>query len=225
MADYSTLVTAHGNDSRHQCLIYHGAPSRKLPLVATVLHSKLLEGYRCLYLNSPPMVAGMRSTLAAMGVNLAEVVNDRLILSSDTVAAGEHFNSETMLGKLEDLLDESIKDGYKGLWASGDMTWEFGPAKDFSKLVEYELGLEKLFQRRTEMCGICQYHQDTLPRDAMRQGLVMHSTIVITETLKIINPHYLKSTSSADLVTKKKLDEMIGELCSTGNASGASNQH
>lgn len=213
MADYSTIIHTHGSESRHQCLIYNGAPSQKLSLLAGALQNKLSEGYRCLYLNSPPMVAGMRSTLAAMDIDVAEVVKDSLILSSDTVSSDGNFYSEVMLGTLEDLLDQAIKDGYKGLWASGDMTWEFGPAKDFSKLMEYELGLEEIFHRRKELCGICQYHHDTLPRDAMRQSLLIHPTIVINETLKIINPHYLKANWPTDLNTNEKLDEMIAELC------------
>jgi hypothetical protein len=213
MTDYTTLAHNHGSESRHQCLIYHGAPSHKLPLLAAALQGKLAEGYRCLYLNSPPMVAGMRSTLAAMDMDVAELIKDSLILSSDTVSPGAAFDSEVMLGKLEGILDQAIGDGYKGLWASGDMTWEFGASKDFSKLMEYEVGLEKVFHRRKELCGICQYHGDTLPREAMRQGLLIHPTLVVNETLKIINPHYLKSNRPADLNTHEELDEMIAELC------------
>lgn len=212
MVDYPTLVHTHGIESRHQCLIYHGAPSQKLSLLARALESKLVEGYRCLYLNSPPMVAGMRSTLAAMDLDVAELAKNSLMLSSDTVTSDGIFYTEVMLGKLENLLDQAIKDGYKGLWASGDMTWEFGPSKDFSKLMEYELGLEAMFQRREELCGICQYHHDTLPRDAMRQSLLVHPTIVINETLKMVNPLYLKSNWPADSSTNEKLDEMIAEL-------------
>jgi hypothetical protein len=118
-----------------------------------------------------------------------------------------------MPGNLNPCWDQAIKDDYKGMWASGDMTWEFGPAKDFSRLMEYEVGLEEMFQRRQELCGICQYHHDTLPLEAMRQGLLIHPTIVINETLKVINPHYLKSNWPADLNTNEKLDEMITELC------------
>ncbi|HEX6224945.1 MAG TPA: MEDS domain-containing protein [Chryseolinea sp.] len=213
MTDYSTLMHSPGSESRHQCLIYNGAPSQKLSLLARALQTKLVEGYRCLYLNSPPMVAGMRSTLASMDSDIAELVKDSLILSSDTVSSGKNFDSGVMLGKLEDLLDKAIKDGYKGLWASGDMTWEFGPSKDFSKLMEYELGLEEIFHRRKELCGICQYHHDTLPRDAMRQSLLIHPTVVINETLKIINPHYLKFKWPTDINTNQKLDKMLAELC------------
>jgi hypothetical protein len=213
MADYTSLIDTDATEFRHQCLIYKGSPSQKLRFLAEILQRKLNEGYRCLYLNSAPMVAGMRSTLAAMDIDIAQVTKDNLILTSEPVSSGGNFNSELMLGKLEDLLDQAMKDGYKGLWASGDMTWEFGPANDFSKLMEYELGLEEVFRRRKELCGICQYHHDTLPADAMRQSLLIHPTLMISETLKLINPYYLKSNWPTDLNTREKLDEMIAELC------------
>ncbi len=194
-------------------MIYEGSPSKKLPLFAAIIQCKLEEGYRCLYLNSPPMVAGMRSTLAAMGVDVvSEIAKARLVLSSETVSTGEEFNSKLMLDKLEDSLNQAINDGYKGLWASGDMTWEFGPSKDFSKLLEYELGLEELFNKRKELCGICQYHRDSLPQDALRQSLLVHPSIVINDTLRHINPHYLKSSWPADLNTNHQLDELIAKL-------------
>lgn len=202
------------HESRHQCLIYEGPPSHKLKLVANILNHKLNEGYRCLYLNSAPMVAGMRSTLAAMGVDVAsEVSKASIVLSSDSVSEGKEFIVDVMLAKLEEFLNQALKDGYKGLWASGDMTFEFGPQKDFSKLLEYELKLEEMIHSRKELCGVCQYHCDTLPKDAIRQSLLVHSNIVINETLTIINPHYLKSSWPTDLSTNNKLDEIITNIC------------
>ena len=201
-------------EARHQCLIYEGSPSQKLPILAAIIQRKLKERYRCLYLNSAPMVAGMGSTLASIGIDVAsEISKGHLILSSEPVSPAGDFNSEMMLAKLEDLLDQAVNDGYKGLWASGDMTWEFGPAKDFSKLLEYELKLEELFSKRRELCGVCQYHKDTLPQDAMRQSLIAHPSIVINETLTRINPHYLKSSWPVEPNTSHKLDETIAALC------------
>src|SRR5689334_11845894 len=52
-------------DQRHQCLIYQGSPAGQLPAVAATIRKKLRENERCLYLNSPPMVAGLRSYLFA----------------------------------------------------------------------------------------------------------------------------------------------------------------
>ena len=50
--------------SRHQCLIYSGSAALHLPALAALMRRKLEEPPRCLYLDSPPMVAGMRSYLA-----------------------------------------------------------------------------------------------------------------------------------------------------------------
>lgn len=160
------------------------------------------------------MVSGIRSTLSALGTDVAsEIANGRLVLSSEPVTEHGEFNIEVMLQELEQTLDRALKDGYKGLWASGDMTWEFGPMRDFSKLMQYELRLEELFTRRKELRGICQYHSDTLPVEAMRQGLLSHPTIVINETLSRVNPHYLKSAWPAEQPINDQLDKMITELC------------
>ncbi len=210
------LDTKMEPEPRHQCMIYEGSPSHKLPIFATMIQRKLDEGYRCLYLNSAPMVAGMRSTLFAMGTDVvSELAKARLVLSAEPVSGGE-FNSKVMLAKLEDLLNQAVNDGYKGLWASGDMTWEFGPKKDFSKLLEYELGLEELFSKRKELFGVCQYHKDTLPQDVMRQSLIVHPNIAISDTLSHINPHYLKCSWPADQNTSQKLDEMLVTICGMG---------
>jgi hypothetical protein len=203
-------------EARHQCLIYDGAPSQKLPMIAAIIQSRLKEGYRCLYLNSTPMVSGIRYALSAMGTDVvSEIARGSLVLSSEPVTTNGEFNVDIMLRQLEDSLDQALSDGYIGLWASGDMTWEFGAKQDFSKLLEYELKLEEMFVRRSELCGICQYHKDTLPADAVRQSLVLHPGIVINETLSRVNPHYLKTSLPLDVNTSNQLDEMITLLCST----------
>src|ERR1700744_677186 len=80
-------MTTMQSAPRHQCLIYKGAPSKPLPALVEAMREKLRQNYRCLYLNSPPMVAGLRSYLAAAGVDVAqEVARGRLILSSESAA-------------------------------------------------------------------------------------------------------------------------------------------
>lgn len=200
---------------RHQCIIYAGAPSQKLPTLATTMLQMMQEGYRCLYLNSPSMVAGMRSCLASMGVDVALLITKkRLVLSSEPVSANGDFDIAHMLLKLENALNQALNDGCKGLWASGDMTWEFGPERNFKKLLEYESKLEALFQKRKELHGICQYHCDTLPQEVLRQGLLTHRTVFINETLSRLNPHFISSrVLSESMDANHLLDEMIAELC------------
>ena len=203
------------NEYRHQCMIYEGSPAKILTALATMIRQKLAEGYRCLYLNSAPMVSGMRSYLAAMDVDVAsEVTKARLVLSSEPSCSHTGFDIDGMLFSLESALDQALNDGYKGLWATGDMTWEFSPEKNFAKLLEYEWRLEELFHRRPELCGICQYHRDTLPREAMRQSLLTHQTVFINETLSHINAHYVQPGLTGEQKSmNSELDEMVDSLC------------
>ena len=183
--------------ARHQCLIYEGSPAGHLPALAATIRQKLTENYRCLYLNSPPMVTGLRSYLFAKGVNVPEeVLKGSLILSSgDGHLLNGSFDIDRMLDSLNNAVTQALVEGYQGLWATGDMGWEFGPKKDFSKLLEYEWGLEELFERQQALSGICQYHTDILPREMVRQGLLSHRGIFINDTLSRLNPHYLRRES------------------------------
>jgi hypothetical protein len=203
------------SDSRHQCLIYDGPPSQQLSALAAVLRRRLNEGYRCLYLNSITMVAGLRSCLAATGMDVAdEVAKGRLVFSTESNPfEGGIFDPDLMLQQLEGALDQALRDGYKGLWATGDMTFELGSEKNFAKLLEYEHKLENFFQKRQEMVGICQYHRDTLPSGTAAQALLTHRAVFINETLSRINPHFV-STGMADprLAETAEVKELLNQI-------------
>jgi hypothetical protein len=204
---------------RHQCLIYEGAPSRQVPALAAVMQEMLAMNYRCLYLNSPAMVAGMCSYLAAQGIEVAhEIAKGSLVLSSDqSQLYGGGFNVEKMIGNLENAITEALKDGYKGFWASGDMSWEFGSEKNFAKLLRYERRLEELFRRQPMLCGICQYHIDLLPQQALRHSLLTHRGLFINQTLSRINPHYAETESVPDeALMNLQLDATISKLRELG---------
>jgi hypothetical protein len=179
------------------------------------MRQKLAERYRCLYLDSPPMVAGIRSYLAAEGVDVTcEVRKGNLQLSSEQAhLANGHFDADRMLQGLESAVDQALSQGYQGLWATGDMTWEFGSKKEMSKLLDYEWKLEDLFRRQPHLSGICQYHVDTLPQDVVRDALSSHQTIFINQTLSRLNPHYLTRQTYSHKEFAPDLDHLIARLC------------
>jgi DcmR-like sensory protein len=174
---------------RHQCLVYSGPPNQHLRPVSVVIREKLKQHHRCIYLNSDPMVAGMRSYLAAAGVDVeAEEFKSNLILSSDRPhLVDNRFDVDKMLGSLRSELVRALLEGYAGLWATGDMTWEMGSDRDADKLVRYERSLERFLHSHPQMGGICQYHADTLPRVMVDQGMRLHPAIFVNETLSILN--------------------------------------
>jgi hypothetical protein len=178
---------------RHQCLVYSGDPSRQLASLAASIHAHLKANYRCLYLNSPTMNDGIRSYLIASGLNVFEEIHKRrLILSSDRSHLRDGvFDPQLMMEKLSAVLNTALEDGYEGLWASGDMTWEFGETRDFSRLLDYERALDAFFASHPALRGVCQYHVDLLPKGVVETGVVAHPAIYVNETLSKTNSQYL----------------------------------
>jgi hypothetical protein len=177
---------------RHQCVIYDNSPSLHLQGLALTIIAKLKSKRRCLYLNSPLMVAEMRSTLAALGLDsAAEVKKGALILTSDqSHLVDGKFDVDRMIDMLAALLQQALADGYAGLWATGDMTWEFGHEKNFEKLFEYERRLEAFMKDNPELSGVCQYHKESLPLHAIETATHTHPAMYINDTLSRINPLY-----------------------------------
>lgn len=198
---------------RHQCLLYVGSPAQYLPALAAALRDRLRDGYRCLYLNSPPMVAGIRPYLMAAGVDVGrEEATGALVLSADRQHLVDGtFDLDGMIGLLEDAVAQAARDGYAGLFATGDMAWEFGAEQNFAKLVDYERRLDALFHKHPGLSGICQYQRDVLPLDAVRTGLLAHPTVFINETLSRMNPHYLPR-GGAPMIPVQELDGAVAAL-------------
>ena len=88
-----------------------------------------------------------------------------------------------------------------------------GPAK----LLEYEWKLEDLFRRQPALCGICQYHVDTLPRDMVLQGIVAHPTIFINETLSRLNPHYIPSEARSGPASSSHFEDLLQDVSPRDN--------
>lgn len=204
----------------HQCMLYEGSPAKHLPGLAAVLKQQLLANWRCLYLNSPQMVAEMGSCLGDAGIAVAdEVERGALILSSsqDHLLDGQ-FEIDRMLDGLSVAVDQALCDGYTGLWATGDIRWEFGGETNFAKLLEYEYALERLMQRQPSLCGICQYHIDSLPTDVVQWGLCTHPFLYINEERSQGNPHYCPArllTYRRPFVSAVELQEMIARPSET----------
>jgi hypothetical protein len=178
---------------RHQGFMYNGSPSHHIPMIAAVIKAKLEQEHRCLYFNSQRMVAELRSHLAQIGVDVdSETTKNSLVLSSHLGHLGDNqtFDIERMIAMLEDALNQTLRDGYAGLWSSGDVAWEFGPKGDFGQIAQYEMRLEDFLCSHAEISGICQYHAGVLPPEAMRAGREMHPSLFINEAQSQLNPAY-----------------------------------
>jgi len=204
--------------SRHQCFIFDGAASYGLARMAAALKLSLDKGYRCLYFNSPPMVAAMRAHLVASGIDIASaMVQTSVVLSSEQahIVDGQ-FDMHGMLSLVREGVERAVDDGFKGLWAAGDMAWELGADKNFEHLLEYEWRLEEMFGDQPALSGVCQYHVGAVPREALLDAVASHGSFFINEALSRPNTRYVRTDSPAALMALDRagLDEVVDQICS-----------
>lgn len=188
------MQTTHeqGGASRHKCLIYDGDPSEQLPVVVPLLKDGLERNWRCLYLGDPDMVMMVDTALVANGLDTTrETHRGALTLSSDrSHLVGGAFQPAAMIDGLCTMIDAAVRDGYEGLCATGDMRWELGDDRNFDRLIEYEALLEQVFQEKP-LRGVCQYHRDVLPPQAVRDALITHRSAYIGNMLNRDNLFYI----------------------------------
>jgi len=184
--------TASPDISRHKCLIYDGHPSEQLPVVLPLLMDGLQRHWRCLYLGNPEMVQMVTAALVAKGLDTKrEVEKGALVLSSDrSHLQGGRFDPDAMIAGLCAAIDQAVSDGFEGLCATGDMRWELGEDRNFERVLEYEARLEQVFRERP-LRGICQYHRDIVPAQAIRDALVTHRSAYIGDVLNRDNLFYI----------------------------------
>ena len=181
------------------------------------MRDKLRQNFRCMFLDSAPMVIGMRLSLATAGVDvMSEMASGRLMLTSERnyLIRGRRFDAHRMMQGLAAALQEALNSGFEGLWATGNIGWELGPARDFSQLLEYEWQLEDFVREHPQFGGICQYHRDTLPRDAMIDCVLSHSTVFVDQTRMLMNPHVADpGTYQKQSRENPAIQEFVKEVC------------
>jgi signal transduction histidine kinase len=178
--------------ARHKCLIYDGDPTEQLPVVVPLLKDGLRGNWRCLYLGSPEAVQMVDTALSAEGIDtVSEAKRSALVLSSDrSHLIDGRFDPDTMIDGLSTAIDEAVHEGFKGLCATGDMRWELGADENFDHLLYYEARLEQLF-REKPLRGICQYHREMVPAQAIRDALVAHQAAYLGDVLNHENLYYI----------------------------------
>jgi signal transduction histidine kinase len=159
--------------------------------VVPFLAAGLQSNWRCLYLGSPEMVRMVNGALEQRGVHTgSEMKRGALLLSSERGHLKDGvFNAKAMIDGLCELIDDAVRDGFQGLYATGDMRWELGADENFDLLVEYEALLEQVF-REKPLLGLCQYHRDVIPARTLRDALITHKSAYVGDTLNRDNVFY-----------------------------------
>ena len=166
---------------QHVCVLFE-TEGEHLAIAARYIADGLRRGEQCLYGgHSSRALKQFEGALRDEGVDTAATMNRGALLTGTTAQlhlAGGKFDSERMLGLLNQALETALNSGYKGLRACGDMSWLLDHPEAEAQVVEYEALLNGFFSSARAL-GMCLYDRRRLPAALLDHGMATHSTVVI----------------------------------------------
>jgi hypothetical protein len=190
--------TRRFRQGEHICSVYDAA-DEQLAVAAAYVAEGLRCGERCLYVvGTDEELQRCREALRGAGIDVARAEADgalHLRTSDKAHLAGGAFDSERMLGMLNDAVEDALDAGFAGLRTCGDMSWLLGDPPGATQVVEYESLLNPFFSN-VRALGMCQYDRRKLPPGLLDHALATHSTVAV-DGGSTPNPFYRPAPLSA----------------------------
>jgi len=102
-----------------------------------------------------------------------------------------YFDPDRMIKLLRQTERLALKEGYKGLRATGEMSWSFTKLPGVERLIEYEAKLNNFFPK-SKCIAICQYNEKKFNAEILLDVLHTHSITVIHGSV-CENPYFIPS--------------------------------
>jgi hypothetical protein len=209
------MTTTHAGGFRqgqHICSLYETV-EQQLAVAVGYIAEGLRQRERCLYVASS--TAGLdefRQRLRGLDLEPEAAEGEGALVLRTSERAhlhGGRFDSERMLGMLNDCVEEALNDGFAGLRTCGDMSWLLGEPDGAHQVVEYEAVLNQFF-RNVRALGMCQYDYRRLPERLIDGAALENHSSVVLEDRHVGNPFFRASrhTIPGDGDVASKLDAL-----------------
>jgi hypothetical protein len=197
----------------HLCSIYQ-TKEEKLSVVIPCILSGLTRGERCVYIFEEGNPEEICSLLNTRGVETdIHIKSGQLIFlpAGETYLKDAFFSPFRMLDFFKESHYETLKSGFNGLRAAGEMSWSLGNAPGSGRLTEYESEVNNIFGEM-RLAGLCQYDETKFPEEILTNVIYTHSKVIFYGIL-YDNPFYIspKWFRHSDYIpgTYQKLKEQI----------------
>lgn len=197
----------------HICALFE-TEEEQLAIAAGYVADGLRRGERCLYVAaSTPALKRFRDVLEALGFDTASAVKRGALVeatSADAHLAGGRFDSERMMGMLNEAVESALNDGFQGLRTCGDMSWLLGNPEGAEQVVEYEAFLNQFF-KGVRATGMCLFDRARLPPELVDHALATHSSVHLPGRL-VSNPFFEPAATGARVPQIDKVESKLRAL-------------
>jgi len=137
--------------------------------------------------------------LQAAGIDVRrELRRGALLLLSarDAYLATGRFDPDRTIDSAAAFVAEASRDGFDGVYATGEMSWALGGDPGCERLVEYEARVASVFEEGT-LAGLCQYDRRRFSPALLRDIVRTHPLVAFGSGLRE-NPFYDPNAACAD---------------------------
>jgi chemotaxis family two-component system sensor kinase Cph1 len=179
----------------HACLFYT-SPEEQFATVLPYIKAGLEQNEKCLYIVDDNHVVFVLEAMDKAGIDIAAALASRAFVINSkhqTYYKGGIFRPDEMIGAFKNSVQDALSEGYRGLRATGEMTWALSDPKALSQLIDYETNLDKYFP--SQLIGLCQYNQNRFSKESV-PGILQTHRVVIAQGKMQQNKFYIPPTKS-----------------------------
>jgi two-component system, chemotaxis family, sensor kinase Cph1 len=164
----------------HICSIYRGSEDQLRPIIPF-----FSEGYtqnqKCMYIFDEHQPQNISSRIDDHYKEHIKEEGERqlqMIPYGDIYTQGNSFDPDRVINLFKDAVVTSLKEGYSGVRAAGEMSWVYTSGTSLESLIDYEQKLNEFYPTQ-KVIGICEFDADKFPEQILIEMIRMHPYVIV----------------------------------------------
>ncbi|MFB6205762.1 MAG: MEDS domain-containing protein, partial [Haloglomus sp.] len=213
------------NLPRHLALFYENRTTQLDAVTAFIEHGLSTE-HKCLYLYDISTARQIHNALSTATVDVEHYRETGALELCDAsdVYLDSGFDPNRMIETLEAACEESLADGYEGLYVAGENSWCFHTDHSFDHILDFEADFDAICPE-LPVVALCQYDLSRFGEDSAAKALWTHEKIIYRNQI-CENPFYIPPGEyRADADTPMNISLMLRQAYSLTEAKQEIGQH
>lgn len=208
----------------HLCLIYE-THEEQMAAAVPFIKVGIEQGDQCIYIADDNDAESVKQAMQESGIDVKKAMASgalAVVTKHEAYLKQGYFDPDWMIGFLRQATSSALKNGYRALRATGEMTWIFGGEPGVDRLIEYEAKLNYFFPEN-EALAICQYNRNRFTPQIINNVIYTHP-LVIYGTSVCENPYYIPPDEFLSVETDKEAveaDRLLQNIVARQNAEDA----
>jgi hypothetical protein len=173
----------------HVCYLF-GDDEERFRLVARFFEAGARAGDKLFYIADTMTPEQVRQRLQALAFDPTSP-GARIVLRSDEAYFPEgQFSPDDMLARIRALFERGVEEGFRGMRATGEMSWMLKGVQGSERAIEFESRVTSVLQAYPHSAVICQYDLHLFSGETFMDALAVHPYIIIRGQF-VENPFFI----------------------------------